>query len=148
MEVILLEKIANLGNLGDKVQVKPGYGRNYLVPQGKAKLATAANLAEFEAKRVELEKIEAKRLEEAKTRASEFEGKSVSIKHMIGEEGKLFGSVTAYEIAEAVSSSLSVVEKSEIRLTAGPIREEGEHPVQIVIHTDVIAELTVKVEPE
>lgn len=148
MDVILLEKIANLGNLGDKVSVKPGYSRNYLVPQGKAKPATAANLAEFETRRAELEAIEAKKLEAAKVRAAEFEDKSISIKHMAGEEGKLFGSVTAHEIAEAISASLSAVEKSEIRLTDGPIKETGEHLVKIAIHTDVVAQLTVKVEAE
>jgi len=148
MDVILLEKVANLGDLGDKVSVKPGFARNYLVPQGKAKPATAENLAEFEAKRAEFEKLENQRLEEAKARAAELESVVVSIQHAAGEEGKLFGSVTAHEIAEAVSAAVTTIEKSEIRMPDGPIKELGEHVVQVAFHSDVIVDLNLNVEAE
>jgi len=147
MDVILLEKVANLGQLGDKVSVKPGFARNFLVPQGKAKPATAENLAEFEAKRAEFEKIEADRLNKAKERAAKLENAEVTIKHVAGEEGKLFGSVTAHEIAKTVSATLVTIEKREVRM-AGPIKEVGEYTVQAVFHTDVIVDLKLKVEPE
>lgn len=147
MEVILLEKIANLGNLGDKVSVKSGFARNYLLPQGKAKTATKENLAQFEARRAELEALEQKRLEAAQIRAEAFDGKTITIAHQAGEEGKLFGSVTTHEIAEHICKALGEVSKKEVHVPEGPIRNTGEYAIQIGIHGDVVANLTVKVEP-
>ena len=145
MEIILLERIANLGGLGDKISVKKGFARNYLVPQGKAKIATAANLKIFEEQRADLEKLEAKRLADAKTRAEGLDGKEITISHQAGEEGKLFGSVTASEVVEAISAELSEVSKQEVRMPSGLIRETGEYIVEIGIHSDVVANVTVKV---
>lgn len=145
MEIILLERIANLGGLGDKISVKKGFARNYLVPQGKAKIATAANLKIFEEQRADLEKLEAKRLADAKTRAEGLDGKEITISHQAGEEGKLFGSVTASEVVEAISAELSEVSKQEVRMPSGLIRETGEYVVEIGIHSDVVANVTVKV---
>ena len=146
MEVILLEKIANLGSLGDKVSVKPGFARNFLVPQGKAKPATAANLEAFESKRAELEAAEAERLVTAQTRGALFEGQSITIAHQAGEEGKLFGSVTTHEVAEAITAAIAQVSKQEVRMPEGPIRNTGEYTVEIAVHSDVVANVNVIVE--
>ena len=148
MDVILLEKVANLGNLGDKVSVKPGYARNFLVPQGKAKLATPDNLKEFEERRAELEKIAAEALSAAQARAEKIAVLKLEIAHQAGEEGKLFGSVTGAEIAKCITDAGVEVVKSEIRLPNGPLRELGEHEVAVHLHTDVNTEVSVTIVAE
>ncbi|WP_462379630.1 50S ribosomal protein L9 [Pseudomonas sp. Marseille-QA0892] len=142
MEVILLEKIANLGNLGDKVNVKAGYGRNYLLPKGKATAATAENVAAFEARRAELEKAAADRKASAETRAAQLSELEVTITATAGDEGKLFGSIGTADIADALTASGVEVAKSEVRLPNGTIRQTGEYDVAVHLHTDV--EATVK----
>ena len=145
MEVILLEKIENLGALGDKVNVKSGYGRNFLLPQGKALPATAANVAEFEAKRAELEKVAAEKLATANERKAKIEALgSITIAHNAGEEGKLFGSVGTTDIAEAVTAAGVELARSEVRMPEGAFHSIGEYEVDVHLHTDVNA--TVKVE--
>jgi large subunit ribosomal protein L9 len=145
MEVILLQKVENLGNLGDKVKVKPGYGRNYLIPQGKAKAATAANIAEFEKRRAELEKEAVDQLTRAEARKAELAGKRVTINAKAGQEGKLFGSIGTVDIAEAFTNAGLKVERKEVRMPQGPIRVAGEHTVELHLHTDVNVEVTVVV---
>lgn len=142
MEVILLEKIANLGNLGDKVAVKAGYARNFLLPFGKATPATAANVEAFEARRAELEKNAAERKAEADARAAKLADLTVTITANAGEEGKLFGSIGTRDIADAVTAAGVEVEKSEVRLPEGPLRNVGEYDIVLHLHTDV--EATVK----
>ncbi|GGJ97298.1 50S ribosomal protein L9 [Pseudomonas matsuisoli] len=142
MEVILLEKIANLGNLGDKVNVKAGYGRNYLLPKGKATAATAENVAAFEARRAELEKAAADRRASAETRAAQLSELEVTITATAGDEGKLFGSIGTADIADALTASGVEVAKSEVRLPNGTIRQTGEYDVAVNLHSDV--EATVK----
>ena len=148
MEVILLQKVANLGNIGDRVKVKPGFGRNYLLPQGKAALATAANVAKFEERRADLEKRAADDLAAARTRAARLEGHALSITAKVGGEGKLFGSIGTADIAEALSAGGIEVERSEVRLPGGPIRLVGEHHVKVHLHSDVEVDLTVTVVAE
>jgi large subunit ribosomal protein L9 len=148
MEVILLQKVANLGNMGDKVKVKAGYGRNYLLPQGKATLATADNVAKFEARRAELEKKEREELSGAQSRAAKLEGFKLSITAKAGNEGKLFGSIGTSDIAEGIKKAGHAIERSEVRLPHGPIRQAGEHVVHLQLHTDVLVEMTVIVTPE
>lgn len=148
MEVILLEKIANLGNLGDKVTIKSGYGRNYLVPQGKAVAATAKKIAEFEARRAELEKAAAEKLNAAKARAEALGKLQVVITHKAGDEGRLFGSVGTHNIAEAITLAGVAVEKNEIRLPNGAIRNTGEFPIDINLHSDVVVTLPIKIAAE
>jgi len=148
MEVILLQKVENLGNLGDKVKVRPGYGRNFLIPQGKAKAATAANIAEFEKRRAELEKQAADTFTSATGRKRELEGKSITITAKAGNEGKLFGSVGTVDIAEVLTQGGTKVERKEVRMPQGPIRVAGEHKVEIHLHTDVNVEITVVVVAE
>lgn len=148
MDVILLEKVANLGNLGDKVSVKPGYARNFLVPQGKAKLATAENLKEFEERRAELEKIAAEALSAAQARADKMATLNIEIAHQAGEEGKLFGSVTGAEIAKSITDAGVEVAKSEVRLPNGPLRELGEHTVAVQLHTDVSVDMAINIVAE
>ncbi|HET7921764.1 MAG TPA: 50S ribosomal protein L9 [Gammaproteobacteria bacterium] len=145
MEVILLQKVENLGNLGDKVKVRPGYGRNFLIPHGKAKAATPKNLAEFEARRAELEKEAADQLTRAGARRAELEGKSVTITAKAGQEGKLFGSIGTVDIAEAFNNAGLKIERKEVRMPQGPIRVAGEHKVELHLHTDVNVEVTVVV---
>ncbi|SDR82531.1 LSU ribosomal protein L9P [Halopseudomonas xinjiangensis] len=142
MEVILLEKIANLGNLGDKVAVKAGYARNFLLPFGKATPATAANVEAFEARRAELEKNAAERKAEADARAAKLADLTVTITANAGEEGKLFGSIGTRDIADAVTAAGVEIEKSEVRLPEGPLRNVGEYDIDVHLHTDV--EATVK----
>ena len=142
MEVILLEKVANLGDLGDKVNVKSGYGRNFLLPQRKATAATAANVAAFEARRAELEKAAAEKRAEAEARAAQLSELEVTITANTGDEGKLFGSIGTHDIADALTASGVAVNKSEIRLPYGTIRQTGEYDVNVHLHTDV--EATVK----
>ncbi len=148
MEVILLEKIANLGNLGDRVSIKPGYGRNYLIPQGKAAKATAAKIKEFEERRAELEKQAAEKLAAATARGEAISKLSVSIAHKTGDEGRLFGSVGTQNIAEAITAAGVKVEKQEVRLPNGVIRQVGEYDIAINLHTDVVVTLPVKIVSE
>ena len=149
MEVILLENIGNLGGLGDKVNVKSGYGRNFLIPQGKAVAATAANLVEFEARRAELEAAAAAVLAAAETRAEAINGFGLlTIEANAGEEGKLFGSIGTRDIADALTAAGTEVAKSEVRLPDGALRELGEYEVSIQVHHDVTAMVVVAVVPE
>ncbi len=148
MEVILLQKVENLGNLGDKVKVRAGYGRNFLIPQGKAKPATAKNIEEFEKRRAELEKLANEQLAEAQSRKAGLDGKVITINSKAGQEGKLFGSVGTVDIAEAFSAAGLKVERKEVRMPQGPIRTAGEHKVEIHLHTDVNVEVTINVVAE
>lgn len=149
MEVILLEKIRNLGNLGDKVNVKPGFGRNYLIPQNKAVMATKENVEKFEARRAELEKVAADSLAAAEARAAKVaELAAVTIAANAGEEGKLFGSVGASDIADAINAAGGEVEKSEVLLPEGPIRQVGEYEIELSLHSDVTQSIKVNVEAE
>ena len=145
MEVILLTKIDNLGDLGEKVKVKPGYARNYLVPSGKAKFATAENLAEFEARRAELEKIAAEALSKAEARKAELDGFKITITAKSVGEGKLFGSIGTVDIANAMQEAGTVIEKHEIRLPSGAFRHAGEYQVEIHLHTDVNATIDIEI---
>ncbi|MBC8519848.1 MAG: 50S ribosomal protein L9 [Gammaproteobacteria bacterium] len=148
MDVILLEKVANLGDLGDKVSVKPGYARNFLLPQGKAKSATPENLKEFEERRAELESLAAETLAAAQARADQIATVKLEIAHQAGEEGKLFGSVTGAEISKAITDAGVEVLKSEVRLPDGPLRELGDHEVTIQLHTDVSCDVVVVIVAE
>ena len=148
MEVILLEKIANLGNLGDRVTIKSGYGRNYLVPQGKAVAATAKKIVEFEARRAELEKAAAEKLSVAQKLGNELSKLEVVITHKAGDEGRLFGSVGTLNIAEAITAAGIAVEKHQIRLPHGTIRHIGDYSIAINLHSDVIVTLSIKVAAE
>lgn len=148
MEVILLEKVANLGNLGDKVKVKPGFGRNFLLPQGKATAATAENIAAFEARRAELEKAAAEALAAAEKRAEGLNGLEVSIAARAGDEGKLFGSIGTNDIARAVTDAGQEIERKEVLLPEGPFRTVGEFDVQIQLHSDVDATIKLTIEAE
>ncbi len=143
MELILLQKVQNLGNLGDKVKVKPGYGRNYLIPYGKAAPATAENLAGFEQRRADYEAKAKAQLEGAEGRKARLEGAEVTVRANASPEGKLFGSVGPRDIAEAFTASGHSLNKSEVVMGEGPIRHTGEFEVQVVLHADV--ETTVKV---
>ncbi|MBS7326421.1 MAG: 50S ribosomal protein L9 [Thiopseudomonas sp.] len=140
MEVILLEKVANLGNLGDKVSVKAGYGRNYLLPQGKATAATPENIAEFEARRAELERVAAEKRAAAEARAAQLNELVVTITANVGEEGKLFGSIGTQDIADALTASGIEAAKSEVRLSEGTIRQTGEYDIKLQLHSEVTAE--------
>lgn len=137
MEVILLEKVANLGSLGDKVKVKSGYGRNFLLPYGKAAPATEANLKAFEERRAELEKVAADKLSAAQTRAETLEGVSFTVTSKAGDEGKLFGSIGVRDIADVITAAGMEVEKSEVRLPEGPLRATGEYEIELHLHSDV-----------
>ncbi len=145
MEVILLEKIANLGNLGDKVSIKPGFGRNFLIPQGKAIAATAEKIKEFEARRAELEKIAGDKLAAAEARAEVIGKLEIEIVNKAGEEGKLFGSVGTQTIAEAITAAGVPVEKHEVRLPEGVIRHIGDYEIDIDLHSDVVVKVPVAV---
>ncbi len=148
MELILLEKVQNLGDLGDRVKVKPGYGRNFLVPQGKAVPATAENLAMFEARRAELEKAAAARLGDAESRLVAMQGLAVEIEANASDEGKLYGSIGPREVAEAVSALGYALHKSEVIMGEGPIRTTGEFDVIVKLHADVETVIKVTVKPE
>lgn len=149
MDVILLEKVRNLGNLGDKVKVKAGYGRNFLIPGGKAVMATKENLDKFEARRAELEAKAAEELATAKARAAKLaELAEVSIAMRAGDEGKLFGSVTAHDIVDAVAAAGIELEKREVLMPEGPIRMTGAHEVEVALHSDVVQSIMVNVIPE
>ncbi|MBM4207980.1 MAG: 50S ribosomal protein L9 [Gammaproteobacteria bacterium] len=148
MEVILLEKIAKLGNLGDKVKIKAGYGRNYLVPQGKAVPATAQKIAEFEARRAELERVAAEKMAEAQTEAEKIAKMEIVIAHKAGDEGRLFGSVGAHNIVEAINAAGGQVDKHQVRLPHGAIRHVGDYDIDVNLHSDVTVTVPVKVVPE
>jgi large subunit ribosomal protein L9 len=148
MDLILLQKVQNLGSLGDKVSVKPGYGRNYLIPYGKAVPATAANLADFEQRRAEFEAKANAILAAAQARKAKLEGGSVTIKANASAEGKLFGSVSTRDIAEAFTAAGLPLEKSEVVMGEGPLRRIGEFDVQVVLHADVELAVKVVVQPE
>jgi large subunit ribosomal protein L9 len=141
MEVILLQKIENLGNIGDRVKVKPGFGRNYLLPGGKATLATPENIAKFASRRAELEARAATELGSASARAAKLEGFKLSITAKAGSEGKLFGSIGTTDIAEACQKAGHEIERSEVRLPGGPIRMVGEHVISLHLHSDINFEL-------
>ena len=148
MEVILLEKIDNLGDIGARVKVKPGYGRNFLLPQGKATLATPENVAKFETMRADLERKASDSLTAAQARAEQLTGMQLNLSAKAGTEGKLFGSIGTIDIAEACTRAGVPVDRSEVRLPDGPIRVLGEHHVEIHLHADVNVPLTVTVLPE
>jgi large subunit ribosomal protein L9 len=148
MDVILLEKVKNLGSLGARVSVKPGYGRNFLIPKGKAVPATEANIAAFDARRAELERQEAEVLAAAQSRAAQLAEIAVVIAAKSGDEGKLFGSVGTRDIAEAITASGVSVDKSEVRLPNGALRNTGEYTVTLHLHSDVNAEVSVTVVAE
>ena len=145
MQVILLEKVANLGNLGEIVKVKDGYARNFLIPSGRARRATAAAKAEFEAKRAELEKAAAAKLAAAQAEGEKLAGGTVKLTQKSGVDGRLFGSVTNHDIAEELNKMGYKVVKSQIRLPNGPIKTIGETTVSVALHTDVVVEVTVSV---
>ena len=145
MNVILLEAVENLGSIGDLVKVKPGYARNFLLPQGKAALATPENMKQIEERRAELERVAAEELAKAKERAKAFDSLEVVIPANAGSEGKLFGSVGPIDIVEALAAVQVEVERAEIRMPEGPIQEVGEFPIGVHLHTDVDVEVLVKV---
>lgn len=145
MQVILLQRIVNLGKLGDTVDVKPGYGRNYLIPQGKALPATAANIEKFEARRAELEAIEAEELASAQKRADSLRDVNVIMRAKTGEEGKLFGSIGTRDIADALTKSGLEVDRSEINLPEGTLRQVGEYHVTVQLHHDITAQILVTI---
>lgn len=148
MEVILLEKVGKLGGLGDKVTVKSGFGRNFLIPFGKAVPANAANVAEFEARRAELEKAAAEKFSAAEARAEELNEKAVTIASKSGDEGKLFGSIGVRDVADAITAAGTEVSKSEVRLPEGPIRNTGDFAVNVQLHSDVVATINLTVVAE
>lgn len=145
MQVILMEKVVNLGQLGDVVKVKNGYGRNFLIPQGKAKRATEANVADFAARRAELEAAEAAKLADAQARGSKLEGLTVQIVQKAGVDGKLFGSVTNADIAAALVAQGHQVEKAQVRMPTGHLKQIGDHAVVVALHPDVSVNVTISV---
>ena len=148
MQVILMEKVANLGNLGDVVKVKDGYARNYLIPHGKAKRATEENLKAFESRRAELEKAQAEALTKAQERAAKLDGLTIQITQKAGVDGRLFGSVTNFDIVEALTAQGITIEKSTIRMPDGPLKHVGEFPLVVGLYLDVTANITVSVQGE
>jgi large subunit ribosomal protein L9 len=145
MQIILLEKVANLGVLGDVVKVKDGYARNYLIPQRKAKRATQANLAEFEALRVELERAHGEKLAEAQSLATKLEGLMLQITRKAGIDGRLFGSVSNIDVVEALETQGFKIERSAVRMPEGPIKQIGDTQIDIALHSDVVVPITVSV---
>jgi large subunit ribosomal protein L9 len=145
MEVILLEKVANLGNIGDRVKVRSGFGRNFLLPHGKATLATAENVAKFEARRAELERVAHDQLESAQRRAEDLKDFRLTITAKAGTEGKLFGSIGTSDIAEACTRAGHPISRSEVRLPTGPLRTVGEHAVDLHLHADVDVPLPITI---
>jgi len=145
MQVILLEKVANLGDLGEVVKVKDGFARNFLIPQGKAKRATEANLKAFETRRAELEKAQAEQLAKARERGAKLDGLTLQIAQKAGVDGHLFGSVTNYDIVEALKTQGHEVERSQVRMPSGPLKQVGEFPIQLQLHTDVVVTVNVAV---
>jgi large subunit ribosomal protein L9 len=149
MQIILLEKVVNLGILGDVVRVKDGYARNFLIPKGKARRATEATIKEFEARRADLEKIQADKLAQAQAVGAKLEGMSLPISQKAGVDGRLFGSVTNMDIAVALNKhGFADVEKAMVRLPVGPLKTLGEHDVSIALHPDVVVAIKVAVSPE
>jgi large subunit ribosomal protein L9 len=148
MQVILLEKVVNLGQLGDVVKVKEGYARNFLIPQGKARRATDAAIKEFETRRADLENAQAARLAAAQAVNERLNGSTVKVSAKAGVDGRLFGSITNFDIAEALVKQGFEVNKGQIRMPLGPLKTVGEHHVSIALHTDVVAEVTVMVTGE
>ncbi|CAL8474140.1 MULTISPECIES: 50S ribosomal protein L9 [Caballeronia] len=146
MQIILLEKVVNLGNLGDIVKVKDGYARNFLIPGKKARRATKDAIAEFEVRRAELEKVAAEKLADAQKQGEKLNGFTVQVSQKAGVDGRLFGSVTNADIAEALKSQgFAEVEKAQVRLPQGPLKMVGDHSVQVALHTDVLVDVTVSV---
>ncbi|HXU51455.1 MAG TPA: 50S ribosomal protein L9 [Casimicrobiaceae bacterium] len=145
MQIILLEKVQNVGNLGDVVKVKDGYARNFLIPQGKAKRATPDNLKLLESKRADLEKAAAEKLAHAEAQAEKLAGTTLRIVQKAGVDGRLFGSVTNVDIVEALKAQGFTVEKSAIRMPTGPLKQVGEHRVGVALHTDVTTEIAINV---
>ena len=145
MQIILLEKVVNVGNLGDVVKVKDGYARNFLIPQRMARRATTSAVAEFEVKRAELEKVAAEKLSASQAQGDKLSGMTISIGQKAGVDGRLFGSVTNSDIAEALTKQGFAVEKSQVRLPTGPLKTTGEHPVAVALHTDVVVEIVIAV---
>jgi large subunit ribosomal protein L9 len=148
MQVILLDKVANLGNLGDVVKVKDGYARNFLIPTKRARRATETAIKEFEARRAELEKAAAEKLASAQAVGDKLNGKTVTISQKAGVDGRLFGSVTNADIAEGLKKAGFDIAKAQVRLPNGPLKTVGEHPVSVAAHTDVVVEITVAVVAE
>ena len=145
MQIILLEKVVNVGNLGDVVKVKDGYARNFLIPQRMARRATASAVAEFEVKRAELEKAAAAKLAASQAQGDKLGGMTISIAQKAGVDGRLFGSVTNFDIAEALTKAGFAVEKAQVRMPSGPLKTTGEHAVAVALHTDVVVEITIAV---
>ena len=145
MQIILLEKVVNLGNLGDIVKVKDGYARNFLIPQGKAKRASAENLKAFEVRRAELEKVQAELLAQAQERGAKLDGLTVQIKQKAGVDGRLFGSVTNYDIVDALKVQGFEVERFNVRMPEGPLKQVGDFSIAVAVHTDVVVNITVSV---
>jgi large subunit ribosomal protein L9 len=145
MQIILLEKVVNLGNLGDVVRVKDGYARNFLIPNRMARRATTTAIAEFEAKRAELEKVAAEKLAACQAQGEKLSGLTVQISQKSGVDGRLFGSVTNFDIAEALTKQGFAVEKAQIRMPQGPLKIVGDHAVSVALHTDVVVDVTVAV---
>jgi large subunit ribosomal protein L9 len=145
MQIILLEKVVNVGNLGDVVKVKDGYARNFLIPQKMARRATQAAVAEFEVKRAELEKAAAAKLAVSQAQGDKLGGMTITIAQKAGVDGRLFGSVTNFDIAEALSKQGFKVEKAQVRMPTGPLKTTGEHPVAVALHTDVVVDVTIAV---
>jgi large subunit ribosomal protein L9 len=145
MQIILLEKVANLGNLGDVVRVKDGFARNFLIPQRMARRATTTAIAEFEAKRAELEKLAAEKLAAAQTVGAKLTGLVLPIKQKAGVDGRLFGSVTNHDVADALKAQGFTIEKASVRMPTGPLKIVGEHKLSVAVHTDVVVEITVQV---
>ncbi len=145
MQVILLEEVQNLGNLGDEVKVKSGYARNYLIPYGRAVIANKENRAAFEARRTELEQVHGEALAKARERADKMDGTSVQLVRKVSEEGKLFGSVSTLDIAEAMQTAGHDLQKSEIHLGAGPLKDVGDHEIAVTLHPEVDIKITVSI---
>jgi len=145
MQIILMEKVVNLGALGDVVKVKDGFARNFLIPQGKAKRATAENIKMLEEKRSELEKLAGQKMEQAQAEAAQLEGMRVEIRQKSGVDGRLFGSVTNADIVEALKAQGHTVEKAMVRLPEGPLKQIGEYPITVALHSDASAHITVAV---
>ena len=145
MQIILLEKVVNVGNLGDVVKVKDGYARNFLIPQRMARRATASAVAEFEVKRAELEKAAAAKLAASQAEGEKLSGMTIAIAQKAGVDGRLFGSVTNFDIAEALTKQGFAVEKAQVRMPTGPLKTTGDHAVAVALHTDVVVEITIAV---
>jgi large subunit ribosomal protein L9 len=145
MQIILLEKVVNVGNLGDVVKVKDGYARNFLIPQRMARRATTSAIAEFEVKRAELEKAAAAKLAASQTQGEKLTGMTISIAQKAGVDGRLFGSVTNFDVAEALTKQGFAVEKAQVRMPNGPLKTTGDHAVAVALHTDVVVDIIIAV---